>query len=84
MINIMDSNLMRKQNRISPKQAILLKKYLHTDDEIKQEIHYFTAGLCRDVNRAASAKTMLKVHNEYSNMFTGIRCFKGTFFTGQR
>ena len=26
-----------------------------------------------------SAKTTLKIHNKYSNVFTGVMCFKGTF-----
>ena len=32
-----------------------------------------------ETNRAAGTKTMIKIHNEFSNVFTDIGCFKGTF-----
>ena len=30
-------------------------------------------------NRSVSAETTQTIHNEYGDVFTGIRCFKGTF-----
>ena len=32
-----------------------------------------------EANKWASAGTTQTIHNEYSNVFTGIGCFKGTF-----
>ena len=28
----------------------------------------------------SDGKSNIKIHGEYSNLFTGIGCFKGTFF----
>ena len=32
-----------------------------------------------EANRVASVETTFKIQNEYSYVFTGIGCFKGTF-----
>ena len=32
-----------------------------------------------EFNRATGAKTTMKIHNKFSDVFTGILCFKGTF-----
>ena len=69
---------MNKQNKISPKKSTV-KNNLHANDKIKKEIDYFIVGPSREANRVVSAETTLKIHNEYSNVFTGGRYFKGTF-----
>ena len=37
------------------------------------------AGANIEIDRATSTKTKIKIYNEFSNMFTGIGCFKGNF-----
>ena len=61
------------------------KNNLHTNNSIKQETDYIIAGPSMQGDGVASRKTALKMHNEYSNVFTGIVCFRGPFFfMGQR
>ena len=43
------------------------------------EIKFFIAGLDTEANRVASAKTTQITHNDYSDVFTGIGCFKASF-----
>ena len=43
------------------------------------EIGYFIAGPETEADMVVSAKTAQIMHNGFSNVFTGIRCFKGTF-----
>ena len=40
------------------------------------EIDYFIAGLEIEADRVASAKNNI-IHDDNSNLFTGIGCFKG-------
>ena len=47
--------------------------------KIKEEIDYFIAGPDHKAGMVASAKTSHELHDEYSDAFTGNRCFKGTF-----
>ena len=54
-------------------------KISYPNNKIKQEIDYFIAGLDKEANRVASPETKQKIHNEYSDVFTGIRCFKCAF-----
>ena len=46
---------------------------------MQKKIDYFTAGPCTEVNIVASAGTTLKIPDGYSDMFTGIGFFKGSF-----
>ena len=55
------------------------KNNLYNNDITNQEIGYFIVGAAIEVNREVSAKTTLKIHEEYSSVFTGIGCFKGSF-----
>ena len=43
------------------------------------EIHFFIVHLEIEANRVASAKTTQMMHNDSSDVFTGIDCFKHTF-----
>ena len=53
---------------------------VHTNYKVNSEADYFVAGPNTEpVTRGTNAKITIKVHNEFSNVFTGIRCFKGTF-----
>ena len=51
----------------------------HTNNKVNLEEDNFVTGSSTETERAASAKTMINIHNEFSNMFKGIGCFKGTF-----
>ena len=44
------------------------------------EVDYFIAGPEMEADKVASAKTTQKIQNDYSDVFTGLRCFKDTFF----
>ena len=55
------------------------KTNLDQNNKIKQEINYFIADLDMEADRAASAETTQTIHNEYSDVSTGIFCFKGIF-----
>ena len=57
---------MNTQNKISPKQK-------------NKEVEYFITGLGKEAKMASSAKIAQELHSKYGNVFTGIRCFKGTF-----
>ena len=48
--------------------------------KIKQEIDNFIADPGTKANRPESTEITLKMHNGYSDVFTGICCFKGTFY----
>ena len=52
---------------------------LHYKNKIKQNIDYFIAGWYKEANMAASVKATQELYNKYSDIFTGIGCFKGTF-----
>ena len=39
---------------------------------------YFVAGPDKKANMAPSAKTTQELHSKYSDLFSGIGCFKGT------
>ena len=55
------------------------KVYPPLDGKIKQEMDYFLAGLEKEVDLATSAKITKELHDTCS-VFSGIGCFKGTFF----
>ena len=69
---------MNKQSKRSPNQTIALKHF-PSINKIKQETEYFIVGPGTKAKRVASAETMLKMHDEYSTVFTNIGCFKGAF-----
>ena len=48
------------------------------NDKTNQEIDYFIAGQGIDNSREVSTETSI-IHEEYSEVFTGIGCFKGMF-----
>ena len=53
------------------------KDDIWTNNKVNLEGNYF-AG---DPNRERdSDKTTIKIHNEFSNVFTGIGCFKSAFW----
>ena len=56
-----------------------IKNNLPIKNKIKQKIDISIAGPGMEMNRLVSAETTLKMHDEYSGMFTGTECFKGTF-----
>ena len=60
------------------------REYFNTSRVIQQyeEIEYFIAGPETEADRVASSETTLKMHEEFSDVFTEIWCFKGTFLTG--
>ena len=41
--------------------------------------NYFRFGTNKEADKIASRLPMMKIHNEFSNVFTSIDCFKGTF-----
>ena len=51
---------------------------LCTNTKTTPEADYFVAGPNIGTDRATSAKTTIKIHNEFSDVFTGIGCFKDT------
>ena len=50
-----------------------------TNNKVNPKADYFVAGQNTIKYRATYAKTTIKVPNEFSNVFTGNGCFKGTF-----
>ena len=65
------------------KKTNSFKNNLHTNSKLNK-IDYFITGPDMEVNTVASAETTQKIHYEYSDVLTGIGCFRGAFFTGQR
>ena len=65
------SQINKKQSEISPNQIVALNS--PSTKKIKQKINYFIAGPGIEADRAL--ETTLKMHDECSNMITGIRCF---------
>ena len=55
------------------------KKNPCTNNKIKQEINYLITGPGREANIVPSAEMTLGIHNECSNVFTGIGYLKGNF-----
>ena len=52
---------------------------LYTNNKVNHRPDHFVGGQNTEWHRATSAKTTNKIHNEFSDVFTGIECFKGTF-----
>ena len=77
MTNTKEDKLTFKQNKISPSQTTALK-IIHILKS-KQEIDYFFTGPGTEANRVASAETTLNMHDNFSDIFPWIGCFKGTF-----
>ena len=73
MINVKENKLMCKQSEISPNQTVALKITWIITTKTIHEINYFIAG------PGMEADTTLKIHDEFSDVFTGIGCFKGIF-----
>ena len=73
----MEDKLLNKQGKFKRSNSFTNNQY--PTDNTKQEIDYFIAGPGRKADKVTSAKSALKIHNEYSNVFTGNRCSKGTF-----
>ena len=69
---------MTKQNKKGPKINKDFKINPHHYHKITIKIDYFISGLEREANMAASTKTPQIMH-DYSDVFTGIGCLKGTF-----
>ena len=57
----------------------IFKNNPHTNNKTSQEIDYSSAGPDMEANRVTSLETTQKMYNEYSDIFTRIECFKGTF-----
>ena len=47
-----------------------------TNNKINQEMDYFVAVPGMEAQRVASAEITQKIHDEYSNVFTGNQCSK--------
>ena len=73
---------MSKQSKISLDQTINsnFKNNPHTDNKTKHEINYFITSPGMKADRVVTAKTTIQEHEEFSNVFTGIGCFKGTAY----
>ena len=78
MINTENSKLMKKQSKISSKNYFN-QNNLYTNNKVNLEAVYFVAGPNMEMNRVTSAKTTIKIYNEFSDMSKHIECFKGTF-----
>ena len=48
-------------------------------NEVNVEAEYIIPGPITQTDWATSAKTKIKIQNEFSDIFTGTGCFKGTF-----
>ena len=70
---------MNKQGRVCPRCTQILKLNFQHSNKITQEIDYFIEGGDMEANKAASAETTQTIHNEYSDIYAGIVCFRGTF-----
>ena len=57
-----------------------MKDNPHTNNKSKQKIDYVIAGPSTEVDRETSAETMLKMQDEFSDVFTAVGCFKGTAY----
>ena len=66
-----------KQDRSKPQNTS--RDHLYTNNKVNLKADYFVASLNTKTDRATSAETATKIHNEFNNMFTGIGCFMGTF-----
>ena len=51
----------------------------YTNNKVKPETDCLVGRVDMETDRVASDKTTINIHNEFSDMFTGIKCFKGTF-----
>ena len=57
-----------------------MNKYnLCINKKVNPEADYFFAGPNTETNKASSAKTTIRKHNEFCKVFTDIGYFKGTF-----
>ena len=69
-------NQQTKQDKLKTKSDY--KITLYTYNKVNPEADYFVAGPNMETGKAASAKTTIKMHNEFTNEFTDISCIKGT------
>ena len=51
----------------------------NTNNKGKLETDYFVIGQEVEIERTASAKATMEMHNDFSDTFMDIGCFKGTF-----
>ena len=73
-----NDKLIIKQSKINPNQNIIVKiTFILT--RVNLEADYFVVALDTETDRATSAKTTMKMHNEFSNMFPHIGCFRDIF-----
>ena len=63
---------MKKQIKISPNPKINSKDSLYTKNKVNLEADYFVAGPNTEPERDTCSKTTMKMHNEFSDMFTGL------------
>ena len=76
-----DKYILKRQDK--PKINKNVRNNLNHNNKIKKRIDYFIANPDMETNRATSTETIQTIHNEQSDVFTGIGYFKGTFFAGQ-
>ena len=62
----------RKTNRPNTNSAVITNNGINMPD-------YFRSNTKREADREASRILMKKIHNDFSDVFTGISCFNGTF-----
>ena len=60
------------------KPKIVVKTTM-TSNKVTMEAYYCAADLNMETDSTTSAKTEIKICNEFSDVFTGIGCFRGTF-----
>ena len=51
----------------------------NSQNKSNKPINYFFSSANTEADNRESNAMMQKIHNAYSNVFTGIECFKGTF-----
>ena len=68
--------IIRKQTKLSSKQEIMIKIASGLTTKLIWKADYIVAGPITETHLATSPKPTIKKHNEFSNVFTGIGCFK--------
>ena len=80
MINIREDKSMNIERKISPNYTIELNIIHILTTKLKQERDYFIIGPGMEADRVTSVESTLRMCDKFSDVFSGIWCFKGTFY----
>ena len=70
-------NKQTEQDKYKPK--IISKGNPSTSNKCNLKVDYSVVAPNKETDRATNVKTTIRIHSEFSKIFTGIRSFKGTF-----